>query len=219
MSDYVLRPLNQAARIRMTHNRDTRKSSPFSANWSSTTTLLDAEVEKLQGRFKTDKYVLMVNADESKVRKDGELRADSKRLGPEAAVSFQGDGGPLLFVCDSFHRFEDNVRAIALGLEALRKVTRYGLGSGNEQYRGFGELGTGGGLATSGPAGDPAMSRHEAATFLTTWSGCGTLAILDDSDFALKAYRQASLRLHPDTSGSTPELFRQLQDARKALEF
>lgn len=45
---------------------------------------------------------------------------------------------------DAFPHWQDNVRAIALGLEALRKVDRYGIGKRGEQYVGWRAL----------PAGD-----------------------------------------------------------------
>lgn len=41
------------------------------------------------------------------------------------------------FAVDKFPSWQDNLRAIALGLEALRKVERYGFVKDDEQYTGF----------------------------------------------------------------------------------
>lgn len=44
------------------------------------------------------------------------------------------------FAVDTFVHWQDNLRAIALGMEALRKVARYGIVKGNEQYSGWKQL-------------------------------------------------------------------------------
>jgi hypothetical protein len=47
-------------------------------------------------------------------------------------------GAPrLLYACDRFWRWQHNLRAIALGLEALRLVERYGIGDAHQQYAGY----------------------------------------------------------------------------------
>lgn len=61
------------------------------------------------------------------------------RTGPTTAFVCQ-DQTPapveLRFPCDRFNHWKDNVRAIALALEALRKIERYGVKQG-AQYAGF----------------------------------------------------------------------------------
>jgi hypothetical protein len=44
------------------------------------------------------------------------------------------------FAVDKFATWQDNLRAIALGLEALRKVDRYGITKNSEQYTGWKQL-------------------------------------------------------------------------------
>ena len=51
--------------------------------------------------------------------------------------STQGD---LRYPAHRFHGWQDNVRAIALALEALRKVDRYGITQRGEQYAGWKQL-------------------------------------------------------------------------------
>jgi hypothetical protein len=48
------------------------------------------------------------------------------------------------FAVDMFPSWQDNLRAIALGLEALRKVERYGIANRGEQYAGWAQLTAGG---------------------------------------------------------------------------
>lgn len=48
------------------------------------------------------------------------------------------------FAVDQFPTWQDNLRAIALGLDALRRVQRYGIVKEDEQYTGWKQL-TGGG--------------------------------------------------------------------------
>ncbi len=65
----------------------------------------------------------------------------------------------------SFPAWRINVRAIALGLEALRKVDRSGIARGNEQYTGFRALGSG----IEMPAAQ--MAAEEALEFLRIHAG------------------------------------------------
>ena len=52
-------------------------------------------------------------------------------------VAFESKHGPLKYATDVFDHWHANLRAIALGLEALRKVERYGITQRGEQYTGF----------------------------------------------------------------------------------
>ena len=70
--------------------------------------------------------------------------ADTRADTPRVVVSFDSCHGPLRYQCDRFtttragtKAWHANVRAIALGLEALRKVDRYGIAGSGEQYRGW----------------------------------------------------------------------------------
>lgn len=102
--------------------------------------------------------------------------------------------------------WQENLRAIALGLEALRKVDRYGIAKSGQQYRGWAAL-------EMGSAGDPGpRTLEEAMTFVSEHS---------DTQAAhagwLVAYRAAAKRLHPDAGGDT-RLFQHLQQAKAILE-
>jgi hypothetical protein len=92
----------------------------------------------------------------------------------------------MSFPCDTFDDWQDNLRAIAKSLEALRMVDRYGVTRNNEQYRGFTALG----------AGDP---RASALAFIAKVTGWPESQILADPN---GAYRLAASALHPDKGGS-----------------
>lgn len=166
-----------------------RSSSPFSAAWSSTLQLLDRELREVRATAK----VLQVAIPESDFRIDGYPRANARQLHPGVIVSFTAPkAGPLSFPCDRFHHWRDNVRAIALAMEALRKVDRYGITRNAEQYRGWAAL----------PAGaDEAMTPDAARDLLASYGGPSA---------AIKA-------THPDRGGSVDD-FHRVQEARRVLE-
>lgn len=129
-----------------------RRPSTFKASYQRTLFDLEREIGYLKGR----EVIIGVVADESQVRMDGMLRADARVNHPGVELSFEKpDGSRLVFHTDVHggytNSWQDNLRAIALGLEALRAVDRYGITSTAEQYAGFAQL------AAGGP--DPARGR------------------------------------------------------------
>jgi hypothetical protein len=205
-----------------------RKPGPFSATWSDTLQLLDKEIDLLTngGKFHTE-VVIQVAAGEGAMRIDGGLRADAKTEHPGVIINFEHPTqGPLQYATDVFDngqrwkngRYETlpgwqmNARAIALGLEALRKVDRYGIAKRGEQYTGFRALGSG----TPMPAAE--MTVEQAATFIALHGEYGaSYALIDNEECRNKTYRKAAAKLHPDAGGST-ELFQKLQQAKAVLD-
>lgn len=185
-----------------------RKDAPFEATWTATLDLLDRELFQLNAR----NVVLQVAVTERGVRLDGSLRADAKADHPGVILTFDSKHGPQRYQCDRFERgfrgaregWQCNVRAIALGLEALRKVDRYGIVQGGEQYRGFGAL----------PAARPmpaAMTIDEACRLLKV-ERHGRL----NGPVISAAYREQSKNHHPDVGGD-PDTFRRITEARDLL--
>jgi hypothetical protein len=123
-----------------------RRQSNFSAPWSSTTELLEREVRHLGAR----RAVLQMAIGESDLRIDGGIRASARPTHPGVAVSFESRHGSLEYATDVFTDWQDNVRAVALGLEALRRVDRYGIGRRGEQYAGWKQLEAGGASSSRG---------------------------------------------------------------------
>lgn len=190
-----------------------RRPSQFSAEFRHTLRLLSDEVDHLTDpRFDT-LIVVQLAVSEREIRKDGTgLLAHVRTEHPGVIVSFESDlAGPLRFSCDRFDDgwrgkagWRDNLRAIALGLEALRKVDRYGIGTGAEQYRGFGAL------PPATPMG-AAMTVDDAARLLGV-----DLAERFDADYVRGRYRRLAKDSHPDAGGD-PETFRRLTAARDLL--
>ena len=118
-----------------------RRASPFRAPYSSTLNLLDRELNALRAV----RVVIQLALTEQDIRLDGLPRSAARPQHPGVVLAFRSElhGIDLQYAVDAFSRWEDNLRAIALGLEALRKVDRYGMTRSGEQYRGFRQLGAG----------------------------------------------------------------------------
>jgi hypothetical protein len=199
---YVTRPLTIEARTRLRGVKPVR--GPFSATWRQTMQLLDAELGHLGVR---DEFVMQIDVDERDLRLDGGLRANARPASPAVAISVERKGKPpLRVVCGKFTDWQENVRAIALGLEALRKVARYGIVQAEEQYTGFGALPPG----VAMPAAK--MTLEEAQRCLRLWWKPG----IGEDEWSV-LYRRGARKLHPDAGGD-PELFRRLTEARDLLE-
>jgi hypothetical protein len=124
-----------------------RSRSPFSAPWHATIELLTRELDHLHV---SGAVAIRVVGSPSDVRRDGMLRATARLAHPGVALSFHtARHGDLTYPCDRFTggggepAWQANVRAVALALEALRKVDRYGVGARGEQYAGWRQIGSG----------------------------------------------------------------------------
>ena len=186
-----------------------RKDTPFFATWAQTLQLLESELEKLGA----SEVVIEVAMRESDIRIDGWPKGNAVATHPGVIVSFDSRHGPLRYLTDTFSHWQANVRAIALALEALRKVDRYGISRRGEQYRGWKAL-------PAGVAEGEAMTVEAAARFVAQHSDDPPGRLVDveaDPSFALVLYKEAAKRLHPDAGGDA-EQFRLLQVARQTLE-
>jgi len=181
-----------------------RPRSPFSAAWSDTLDLLSREAAMLGATL----VVLQIDITEQDLRRDGLIRANTRVAFPGVRISFKARTGPLQFATDAYPHWRDNVRAIALGLEALRKVDRYGITRKDEQYRGFQAL---------PPAKRVRMSRDEAAALLAAGQpDVGAVDLLRDPDAVRRAYRAAA-KLHHSDVGGNDALFAKVNEARDVL--
>lgn len=195
------------------------RPTPFRAKWSDTLEILGFETEQLGARL----VVIQVDARESEIRNDGMLYARAKVGYRGVRVSFESKHGPLTYATDTYDSayygdapsWQQNIRAIALGLKALRAVDRYGVSKSGEQYTGWRAI-----------AAQPARgfaSKAAAAQFIA--EHCGEPS--DGGDLmwepgvpipeAVRAfYRKAALRLHPDRGGDASQ-FALLNDAYRML--
>lgn len=185
--------------------------SPFSATWSATRELLDRELSYLKARQVT----IQIDVTDALIRRDGMLRQGAKVDYPGVILGFDTKGfGGLSYPCNAFkggpreEGWQQNVRAIALGLEALRKVERYGIANRGQQYAGFRELGSG---IISAP-----MTEARALELLLE-----AVDAADDDDGSSwevsDLFRLAASRHHPDVGGDEAH-FKLLVEARDRLE-
>lgn len=113
----------------------------FKASWSETLSLLEYEIDRLSGHT----IVIGAGFRTGDIRLDGMPRADAREPShPGIEISFDSIHGRLTYSTDVCERWQHNVRAIALGLEALRAVDRHGISKRGQQYAGFAQLTAGG---------------------------------------------------------------------------
>lgn len=106
----------------------------FSASWTDTMNLLVAEADKLNVR---GAIALRIDVQYGDIRRDGMLRANARVNFPGVVVSFESRFGPLSYATDAYDHWQANIRAVALSLQALRAVDRYGVSRSGEQYVGW----------------------------------------------------------------------------------
>jgi hypothetical protein len=211
-----IEPLNKWSEKTETEER---RAAPFKSTWSATLNLLGYELEKLSARKATLKT--MHSPDDFRV--DGKLRSDTRAPAhPGVVLTFEKFDGwneerqqseytEMRFPCDTFGHWKDNVRAIALALEALRKIDRYGVRSGS-QYAGFKAL----------PPGTVDMTPELAADFIAKAAGMGNVpaiatSIIQNVIFGESVYKTAAKILHPDKGGN-PEEFKKLESAWRLVK-
>jgi len=189
--------------------RAKQRDAAFRASYSDTLDLLEYELGRLNARD----IIVQAYFTLDQIRNDGWPRSSANPSQPGVIVTCQTPKGPLSFPCDTYRTFDDNLRAIALSLQALRAVDRYGVTQHAEQYKGFTPL----------PSAETVMSPADAAHFImVNQNGSGPNAvsmnsILTDARVFAEAYRSAARKVHPD-AGGTHDLFVRLQEARGVLE-
>lgn len=207
---WIVRPLPAEARAALPADA---ADSPFQAPWSNTLTVLDRELAYLRAT-----HVLLeleVPDDFMGPPGDGPLGAALVRLnadGPRVRLSFDSRHGPLSYATGRYGTsvgptgaWRANVRAIALALEALRRVDRYGIATHGEQYAGW----------ITAPAGEPLRSATELVQ-LAGLPGVTTTQVVADVATFRRLYRAAAARLDPDAGGDLAAWHR-LQRARAVL--
>lgn len=177
-------------------------------NWTATVELLERELRQLGA----EEVLLQMAVTRRDIRNDGWIRANARPDHPGVILSFGSNHGPLSYPCDTFGDWQANVRAIALALEALRKVDRYGVSRRGEQYRGWGQLPPAGGSTST-------LTSEAAAQVLLEAGGGGRTkaGVLGCDVICRGAYKDAVRATHPDSGGSTRE-FQLVQEAKRVLD-
>jgi hypothetical protein len=181
------------------------RHAAFKATYPQTLKLLETELRQLRAKA----IVIQAYFRTNQIRQDGWPYADARPSRAGVVLSFQSSKGAFSFPCYRYAKFEDNMRAIALSLEALRAVDRYGVTQRAEQYQGWKQLESPGAAATF-------SSAEEAARFISIKAYGDEKAadsILQSEDARKLAYRSAARLLHPDAKGGMHEEFVLLQQA------
>lgn len=183
-----------------------RQRLTFTTRSHETLKLLDRELRHLCAKNVT----LYTYHDETDIRQDGLPKASAKVPSDSGVIlSFDSCFGPLSFPCDTFTRWQDNLRAIALTLEYWRTVDRYGVTERGEPYTDWKPL---------TPANDVLLP-EDAAVFISSYSIFAPMDILGIRQTFIAAYKQAAKHLHPDNQETgNEELFKRLAQARAVVE-
>lgn len=185
-----------------------RRTSPFDATWPATLRLLSTEARRLEA----DEVVIELDVPESGIRLDGWPYANARASSPDVTVWLIGTvHGDLCYATGSFDSWQANVRAVALGLEALRKVTRYGISSSGQQYVGWKAIGP----------GYDASTVEDAALLLARWSGAKECVVprwWKDEGARAVVFRRAKARAHPDAPDGSHDAFLEVERGCKVLE-
>lgn len=179
------------------------RRSLFSAGLRPTLKLLTRELEHLDA----DNIVVELDVREQDIRLDGYPRANARALSPAVRVTFESKHGPLRYETAEYDTWQDNLRAIALSMEALRAVDRYGVSKRGEQYRGWRALPTG-----TDPA-DSTVTREQALAVIKFHAGVDPVLAAASIPEAIKAAIKAT---HPDRGGD-PDEFRKVMRAKEIL--
>lgn len=185
---------------------------PFKAGFRNTLETMERELDALRGKD----LVVEADMDRNDIRNDGFPRSSARARTPGIRLSFTSRHGALVYACSTYPTWEENLRAIALTLERLRAVERYGASAGGEQYKGWAQLPPGAGVRfTAGEWG----SVEDAARFILEVEGCE--ATDEDVEAVVidprGSFREAAKKAHPDTGGS-PEVMSKLNRARDFIE-
>lgn len=180
------------------------EKSPFTARWTQTRDLLMREADMLGATL----VVVELDLQRDDLRQDGEIRANARLGSGKVRLSLDSRLGPMRYACDRYHAgtvsWQANARAVALTLEALRTVERYGAVHSAEQYQGFMALPAGSGSSGFTSADDAIRWLRDVAEDST---GSMTVTSL---------LRAATRKLHPDV-GRDPVGWRRLDQARQLL--
>lgn len=196
MLEYQFRPLEQWNGPK----HRPRKAAAFRVRWSQTLDLLETELRHLRAKS----VVLEIDIQSQELRQDGQLRAHVKPVSPRVRLSFSSSKGPLSFPCDTYDDWQDNVRAIALALECLRAVDRYGVTRNAEQYQGWAKL----------PEPKRTMNYSDYLAQLSSLCGWNIDSVRADLAGAVKAAR---VKWHPDRHGGDERQAREVNRVAQNL--
>lgn len=206
MLNLIFRPIDKWPREK-TPAAERLSPYSFKASFESTLDLLQHELKMLYAHDAVVQAYFRPN----QIRNDGWPFNAAAPSEPGLVLTFYIDQDPFSYACDRYALWLHNLRAIALSLEALRAVDRYGTTSRGEQYQGFKAL---------PPPADQVreMQPEEAAAFVASKvPGVDPLFLTSQKGLFDTIFKLAQRQLHPDAGGSLQE-FQKLQEAGAVLK-
>lgn len=179
------------------------QSSQFNSTLSSTIELLKKELRLINA---SDELV-QLSCEAGQIRRDGWPRSDC-RASPPVAVTFSLKDRSVTMPCNTYSNWHCNLRAIALSLQALRAVDRYGVSSNGEQYRGWTAL-------TYQP--DHFHDVPSAAAFLCKFGGGDPVKVRSEITAFKACFKRACVETHPDNGGNSED-FKAVMKAKELIE-
>lgn len=197
------------------------KNSPFRATYPRTLQLLDSELRRANARSIT----LQTGHRGEDIRLDGAPRVNARTprfagvclsfemWTPNGKVNEQkqplGTYELFEFPCARFNHWEDNLRAIALTLQAIRETKKYGVGrlDRDVHYAGFKHKRV---EARTGSPTNGSMTVEAAGAVIAACAEGGWTAdvIIKSKDEMESAYRAAAKNTHPDMGGTEHSMAR-----------
>lgn len=165
-------------------------------------------ISDVLNELKMLKATQVVVSTDMPLRKDGLPLSDRRDpVDPGAAVYFRLDGNDRCFPCDRWDRLGDNLRAIALSIEALRGLDRWGAKTMvDAAFRGF--------QALPPPDGSPAFG---GTVKRTPWEVFGLPEGFAELDLIEARWKRLAKERHPDSPTGSEAAFKELKDAYDAL--
>ena len=180
------------------HDHPFRKNGSYGVDWDSTIRLLRKELKRL----KAENVVLRIAIPGESIKIDGTMKLHRATPDhPGVILTFDSIYGPLSYPADKFNVWRANVRAIAVSLENLRRVDRYGVTQTGEQYSGFKQI----------PAKVGGADPHE---LIAGWAGWNVDGVRAEPQRALRLAKRAA---HPDSKDGSQEHFKDVVEAGKAI--
>lgn len=197
-----------------------RTRGRFDSSLTETLELLKRELRMLQPTSHTfpDSVLQLALREQDFRRTDGMPRAGSVPTHPGVILNIEPrDRPPLSFPCDTFTHWHANLRAIALTLEALRKIDRYGATETGQQYRGWQAIEAKASSSDQVAAACRVLARVAWPTYETDAYAEWASKIAADPEIGRHTYRRARRNAHPDRNSGDQALWNQVEAAAEVL--
>lgn len=153
-----------------------------------------------------DLAYIEADVEDRHIRQDGQLYASARAASPAVIVSARHRRlGDLRWANDRYLTFDQNVRAIAMTIQNLRAIDRYGCVRDNEQFTGFKAIHSQASNTMTREAALTVFRRHASSPFV------------DTHESLQRAYRSARSRTHPDVNGGNQSAWDAVEAAARVL--